>query len=68
MRTRLAQRTKVANLEVAILVDEEIAWFEVAVEHLGRVDRLEPAQDLVNEILDVVVRERLQHHAKRRVR
>ena len=31
-----AREPKVANLEVAVLVDEEVAGLEVAVEHLDR--------------------------------
>mmetsp|Transcript_39239 Transcript_39239/g.103439 ORF Transcript_39239/g.103439 Transcript_39239/m.103439 type:complete len:321 (-) Transcript_39239:246-1208(-) len=50
---------EIANFEVAILVDEQVVRLQVAMEHLGRVDGFEAAQDLVNEVLDVVVGERL---------
>lgn len=44
-----------ADLEVASGVDEQVGGLEVPVQHVGRVDVLEPSQDLVEEIADVVV-------------
>ena len=37
---------KIADLEVAVCVDEQVAGLEVAVQDVGRVDVLEPAQHL----------------------
>jgi hypothetical protein len=38
-------------LEVAVRVDEEIAWFEVAVDDVGAVDVLQTTQHLIDEEL-----------------
>ena len=54
-----ACEAKVANLEGAVGVHEQVARLEVAVQHLGRVDVLETAEDLVNKILEVAVGELL---------
>lgn len=48
-------QTKVANLELAVGVDEEIARLQIAMEDIGGVDVLETAQDLVDEGLEVGV-------------
>lgn len=45
-------KAKVADLEVAVLVDENVGRFEVAVDDAGRVDVLEAAKNLVQEVLD----------------
>lgn len=50
---------KVANLEFAIGVDQQIAWLQIAVQHVGRVDVLETAQNLVDEGLEMSVRQGL---------
>ncbi len=42
-----AQRTshaKVADLEIARAIDEQVAGLDVAVQHVGRMDVLEPTQ------------------------
>jgi hypothetical protein len=44
--------TKVADLEVAVLVDENVGGFKVAVDDAGRVNVLEAAENLVQEVLD----------------
>ena len=46
-----AGEAEVADLEVAVLVDEDVAGLEVAVHDAGRVHVLESAQDLVEEVL-----------------
>ena len=50
---------KIANLELAVCIHEEVARLEVAVQHVGRVDVFQAAERLVNEGLEVRVRERL---------
>ena len=52
-------QAKVADLELAVGVDEQVAGLEIAVEDVGRVDVLQTAQDLVDEGLEVCVGERL---------
>jgi len=54
-----ARESKVAYLELAVRVHEQVAWLEVAVQYVGRVDVLQTAERLVNEGLEVRVRERL---------
>ena len=49
------REAEVADLEVAVLVDEEVARLEVAVEHVREVDRVDAAEDLVQEVLVVLV-------------
>ena len=53
------RESKVADLELAVGIHHEVAGLEVAVEDVGRVDVLEPAQDLVDEGLVVGVGEGL---------
>ena len=52
-----AGEAKVAHLEVAVRVEEQVGGLQVAVQHLGAVDVLHSAKHLVNEVLHVVVRE-----------
>ena len=54
-----AGHPEVADLELAVAVDEEVTGLEVAVEYARRVYVLEPPEDLVEEVLDVLVTERL---------
>ena len=44
-----------AHFEVTGGVDEQVGGLEVTVQHVGGVDVLEPSQDLVQEVADVVV-------------
>lgn len=64
------RKAKVADLELAVGVDKEVSGLEVAVEDVGRVDvltstkagpwtHLQSAQRLVDEALEVGVRQRL---------
>ena len=50
---------KVAYLQIAIGVHQQVAGLQVAVQDATGVQVLEAAQDLVNEELDVLVREGL---------
>ncbi len=54
-----AGKSKIANFELAIRVDEQVARLEIAVQHVGRVDVFQTAERLVDERLEVRVRERL---------
>jgi hypothetical protein len=54
-----AREAEIANLQLAVGVDEQVARLEIAVQHVGRVDVLEAAQNLVDEGLEVGVGERL---------
>ena len=44
-----------AYLQIAGSVEEKVRGLKVAVEHVGRVDVLEPSEDLVQEVANVVV-------------
>ena len=54
-----AREPKVAYLELAVRIHEQVARLEVAVQHVCRVDVLQTAERLVDEGLEVRVRERL---------
>lgn len=49
--------SEVAYFEVAVFVDENVAWLEVAVDDVCGVHVEEPPEDLVDEVLDVLVGE-----------
>ena len=48
-------QTKVANLELAVGVNEEVARLKISMEDVGRVNVLQTAQDLVDKGLEVGV-------------
>lgn len=48
-------QAKIADLELAIGVNEKVTGLQVTVQHVGRMDVLETAQDLVDEGLEVGV-------------
>lgn len=52
---KAARQTKVANLEFAIGIDQQITRFEIAMQNVRRVDILETAEDLINEGLEMGV-------------
>ena len=54
-----AREPKIADLEFAVRVHEQVSRLEVAVQHVGRVDVFQATQRLVDERLEVRVRERL---------
>ena len=54
-----AREPEVTNFELAVRVHEKVARLEVTVEHIGRVYIFQTAQRLVDEGLEVRVRERL---------
>lgn len=55
-----SRQAKVADLEVAGGVQQKVRRLQVAVQHVGRVDVLEAAQYLVEEVADVIVRDLLR--------
>lgn len=50
-------KTKVADLQIAVLVDENVAWLQVTVDDTGRVNVLETSEDLVQEVLNELLLE-----------
>lgn len=52
-------QTKIANLEFAVRVDQQISGLQVTVQDIRRVDVLETAQNLVDKRLEVGVGKRL---------
>lgn len=51
MRVLNAGKTEVANLQVAVLVDEDVGRLEIAMDDAGGVDILQSAENLVQEVL-----------------
>lgn len=47
-------------LEITVSVQQKIAGFQVSMKHISRVDILESAQDLVEEVAHVLVADRLR--------
>lgn len=43
------------HLQIACRVQQQIAGLQVAMQHIGRMDVLQAAQNLVQEVADVVV-------------
>ena len=56
---KASSKTKVANLELAVGIDQQITGLEISVEHVCRVNVLQTAQDLVYEGLEVCIGKRL---------
>lgn len=54
-----ARQTKVTNREVAVGVDEQVRRLQVSMQHVGAVDVLEATQQLVDKVLQVLVRQSL---------
>lgn len=52
LRVLDARETKVADLQVAVLVDQDVTWLQVSVNNAGRVDVFQTPHDLVEEVLD----------------
>lgn len=52
-------KTKVANLELAVGIDEQVSGLQVTVQNVGGVDVFETAKNLVDEGLEVSVSQRL---------
>ena len=53
------REAEVANLEIACCVQQKVAWLQVTVEDIGRVDILEAPENLIEEVADVVIAESL---------
>ena len=56
----MGETHQIANFKVAVCIHEEIIGLQVAVHDVCAVDVLEPAEDLVCEVADVVVAESLR--------
>ena len=54
-----ARLPEIANLELAVRIHEEITGLEVAMQYISRVDVFQTAERLVDERLEVLVREGL---------
>lgn len=46
-------QAKVANLQFAVRVDEQVTRFEIAMKHIGRVNVFQTTEDLVDERLEM---------------
>lgn len=43
LRVLYTGKTEIANLEIAVLIDEDIAWFQITVNHASRMHEFQPA-------------------------
>jgi virulence-associated protein VapD len=50
-----SSQTKVTNLEVAVFVEQKVAWLEISVDDIRAVDVKTSSKQLVHEVLRVVV-------------
>ena len=48
-------KTEIADLKVTVCIKQQIGWFEVSMDNVGGVQRLEGAQGLVDEVLGVII-------------
>ena len=48
------RQAEVADLQIAIGVDQQVRWLQIAMQHVGRVDELDRPQHLIYEVLDVI--------------
>ena len=46
-------QTEICDFDQAVLVDEDVLRFQIPVYDLGVVDVFEPAQELIDDVLDV---------------
>lgn len=53
LRRQIATQAKVAYFQVAVFVNQNVGWFEVAVDNVCRVDKFEGAQHLIYKELNV---------------
>ena len=56
IKTEASRKTEIANLELTVGVNEQIARFEITVKNVGRVDVFETAENLVDEGLEMCIR------------
>ena len=54
-----SSKSEIANLQVTIRVHQQIRWFQITMDDFRRVNVLETAEDLVDEVLRVINRELL---------
>ena len=54
-------QSEIADLQIASRVQQQVRGLEVTVQHVGGVDVLQAAEDLVQEVADVVVAQTLKN-------
>ena len=54
-----SRQTEIANLELAVGINEQVTRLQISVKHVGGVDILETAKNLVDEGLEVSIGKRL---------
>jgi hypothetical protein len=52
-------QTEITNLEFTIRIHQQVAWLQVAVEDIGRVDIFESSTELVDKVLEMSIRQGL---------
>jgi len=55
-------QTEIADLEIAGRVQQQVRGLEVAMQDVGGVDVLQAAEDLIQEVADVVVAQALKRN------
>ena len=58
---RDSSQTEIADLEIAGCVEEQVRRLQVPMQNVGGVDVLESAENLVQEVTDVVVAQALKY-------
>ena len=54
-----SSKAEIADFELTIGIDQKVSGFQISMKHIGRMDILQPAKDLVDERLKVGVGQRL---------
>ena len=52
-----ASQPEIANFQVTVRVDEQVAWFYISVHNVCRVKKHKSAEQLVHEVLVMLIRE-----------
>jgi hypothetical protein len=62
---KASRQAEIANFKLAVGIDQQISRFEVAVQDISGVNVLQAAKDLVDEGLEMRIRERLSRSDNR---
>ena len=54
LQAQIPAEPEIANLQITVLVEQDVAGFQVPVDYIRRVEELEGAKYLIDEILDVL--------------
>lgn len=54
-----SSKAKVTNLELTVCIDEQVAWFQIPVKDIGRMDVFQTTEGLIEKRLEVSISQRL---------